>query len=130
MGWFRVGGKKDVPRDACYVGHHGDCYVWVMPEGVGGLTRFTLLVLSIVKLTAGQGRRRGRSHVHALGLRTIAESEKRPHRPRFRRLNRLIKLGFFECFWRRSRSFASTSSERPVWSARARKSTSRETAWS
>ena len=69
-GWFCVGRKKDVPRDACYVGHHGDTYVWVMPEGVDGLTRFTLLVLSIVKLTAGAGRRRRRErpHVHAFGM--------------------------------------------------------------
>ena len=50
-GWYRVGRKHDVPKDACYVAHHGELYVWVMPEGVGGLTRFTLLILSIVKLT-------------------------------------------------------------------------------
>ena len=54
-GWFCVGRKRDVPRDAAFVGHHDGCYVWVMPEGVGGLTRYTLLVLSIVKLTAGDG---------------------------------------------------------------------------
>ncbi len=52
-GWFCVGRKKDVPEDACYVGHHGATYVWVRPGGVGGLTRFTLLILSIVKLSAG-----------------------------------------------------------------------------
>ncbi|QDV35833.1 hypothetical protein [Tautonia plasticadhaerens] len=51
-GWFRIGTKKDVPKDACYVGRHGDTYAWVTPDGVGGLTRFTLLVLSIVKLDA------------------------------------------------------------------------------
>lgn len=56
-GWFRIGTKKDVPKDACYVGRHGDTYAWVTPDGVGGLTRFTLLVLSIVKLetTGGEG---------------------------------------------------------------------------
>ena len=32
-GWFHVGRKKDVPRDACYVGRHGQRYVWVGPEG-------------------------------------------------------------------------------------------------
>jgi hypothetical protein len=52
LGWFCVGSKKDVPRDAAFVGHHGDTYVWVMPRGVGGLTRFTWLVLAIVKLEA------------------------------------------------------------------------------
>jgi hypothetical protein len=46
-GWFMVGGKKDVPRDACYVGHHCGTYVWVMPGGVEGLTRFTMNILEL-----------------------------------------------------------------------------------
>ena len=46
-GWFQVGRKKDVPKDACYCGHYCDTYVWVMPEGVDGLTVFTLGVLDI-----------------------------------------------------------------------------------
>ncbi len=54
QGWFFIGRKKDVPKAARYVGRHGDCYVWVMPEGVGGLARFTLLVLSIVKFDAAE----------------------------------------------------------------------------
>lgn len=54
VGWFFIGGKKDVPKAARYVGRYGDCYVWVMPEGVGGLARFTLLVLSIVKFDAAE----------------------------------------------------------------------------
>jgi hypothetical protein len=44
-GWFHVGRKKDVPRDACYVGHHGHRYVWVGPEGRDALTEFTLTVM-------------------------------------------------------------------------------------
>ncbi len=32
-GWFHVGRKRDVPKDACYVGRHRDRYVWVEPEG-------------------------------------------------------------------------------------------------
>jgi hypothetical protein len=50
VGWFHVGSKRDVPKDACYVGCYGDRYVWVMPEGVLGLNRFTLAVLTIVQL--------------------------------------------------------------------------------
>ena len=46
-GWFMVGGKKDVPKDACHVGHHCGTYVWVMPEGVEGLTRFTMNILEL-----------------------------------------------------------------------------------
>ena len=33
-GWFHVGRKRDVPKDACYVGKCGNSYVWVGPEGV------------------------------------------------------------------------------------------------
>ncbi len=47
MGWYCVGGKGDVPKDACHVGRYGDTYAWVMPEGMDGLTRFTITVLDI-----------------------------------------------------------------------------------
>ena len=49
-GWFNVGPKKDVPKDACYVGHCCDTYVWVTPDGIPGLTRFTLAILDIATL--------------------------------------------------------------------------------
>jgi hypothetical protein len=42
LGWYGTGGKRDVPKDACYVGHYRDCYVWVTAEGMEGLTRFTM----------------------------------------------------------------------------------------
>ncbi|HVS37255.1 MAG TPA: hypothetical protein VMS17_16965 [Gemmataceae bacterium] len=46
-GWYGAGGCKDVPRGACYVGHYHGTYVWVTPEGMEGLTRFTLAILDI-----------------------------------------------------------------------------------
>jgi hypothetical protein len=49
-GWFHVGPKRDVPKDACYVGRCGKCYVWVGPEGVDQLTELTLTVLKIASL--------------------------------------------------------------------------------
>ncbi len=49
-GWFHVARKRDVPKDACYVGNCGDCYVWVGPEGREQLTEFTLTVLKIASL--------------------------------------------------------------------------------
>lgn len=49
-GWFHVGTKHDVPRDARYVGRSGDSYVWVCPDGVDGLTEFTLTVLKLSSL--------------------------------------------------------------------------------
>ena len=49
-GWFHVGRKRDVPKDACYVGKSGNCYVWVGPEGRDQLTEFTLTVLKLSSL--------------------------------------------------------------------------------
>jgi hypothetical protein len=49
-GWFHVGSKHDVPKDACYVGRSGNRYAWVRPDGIDGLTEFTLTVLKISSL--------------------------------------------------------------------------------
>ena len=49
-GWFHVGSKHDVPKDACYVGRSGDCYAWVGPDGIDGLTEVNLTVLKISSL--------------------------------------------------------------------------------
>jgi hypothetical protein len=49
-GWFHVGRMRDVPKDACYFGKCGSCYVWVGPEGRDQLTEFTLTVLKISSL--------------------------------------------------------------------------------
>jgi hypothetical protein len=46
-GWYGVGGKKDVPRDACYVGCHGSTYAWVTAEGMNGLATFTMGALDL-----------------------------------------------------------------------------------
>jgi hypothetical protein len=46
-GWYQVGCAKDVPKEACYVGHHGGTYVWVLPDGLEGLTRFTMTVIDL-----------------------------------------------------------------------------------
>jgi hypothetical protein len=46
-GWYGVGGKKDVPSDACYVGCHGCTYVWVTAEGMNGLATFTMGALDL-----------------------------------------------------------------------------------
>jgi hypothetical protein len=46
-GWFNAGAKKDVPKEACHVGHHCDTYVWVTPDGLEGLTRFTMTVIDL-----------------------------------------------------------------------------------
>lgn len=46
-GWVHVGHKKDVPREACYVGKHQHTYVWVMPDDVSHLTNLTIAILDI-----------------------------------------------------------------------------------
>jgi len=48
--WYGVGGCKDVPKGACYVAHFGHKYVWVMPDGIEGLSRLTLVVLNVATL--------------------------------------------------------------------------------
>jgi hypothetical protein len=49
--WLACGKKDDVPKCACYAGRHcsctGDCQVWVMPEQLGTLREFTLIVLAL-----------------------------------------------------------------------------------
>lgn len=55
-GWFGLGGKRDVPKDACYVGRWCDRYAWVTRDGLPELSRFTLAVLNVVKFEAtGRG---------------------------------------------------------------------------
>lgn len=51
-GWYGCGHFKDVPHGACHVGHCGDLYVWVTPEGMDGLTGFTLAILDIATTLA------------------------------------------------------------------------------
>jgi hypothetical protein len=46
-GWYTVGRKHDVPKHASYVAHDGDIYVWVSPQGLEGLTRFTMTVIDL-----------------------------------------------------------------------------------
>lgn len=46
-GWYGVGRRRDVPRNACYVGRHCDTYVWVTAENIDQLTRLTLAILDI-----------------------------------------------------------------------------------
>ena len=43
--WLCSGCKKDVPKDACLVGHYCTTYVWVGPEGRDELTKLTLAIL-------------------------------------------------------------------------------------
>ncbi len=46
-GWYCVGCRKQVPKNACYVGNYCDTYVWVMPEGIDDLSRFTMTVMEL-----------------------------------------------------------------------------------
>ena len=46
-GWFGTGAKAAVPKNACYIGHHGDTYVWVTPDGMNGLSVFAMGTLDL-----------------------------------------------------------------------------------
>ena len=54
-GWYGVGGKKDIPKDACYIGRHGKMYVWVLPQNIEQLSGFTLAIMDIVTASPRQG---------------------------------------------------------------------------
>ncbi len=49
-GWFCVGGRWEVPGDACYVGRYRNCWVWIPPEGREQLTEFTLATMKLSAL--------------------------------------------------------------------------------
>jgi hypothetical protein len=53
-GWYHIGCKKDVPKDACHVGRWGDRYAWVTADGVPHLARFTITALMVIKLKPGE----------------------------------------------------------------------------
>ena len=53
-GWFCVGKKHDVPRNARYCGSYHGVYVWVMDDQLDGLSRFYLTILRIALLEANQ----------------------------------------------------------------------------
>jgi hypothetical protein len=58
---IHVGHRLDVPKDACYVGHHGHTYVWAMNEDMESLTNLTISVLAVATAdTAAQANRAGK----------------------------------------------------------------------
>ena len=46
-GWLKIGCKKDVHKHASFVGHNGKVFVWVMPDGIAGLSDLTLTIMDI-----------------------------------------------------------------------------------
>lgn len=56
IGWFGLGSKHDVPKNARFVGRCKDRYAWVTPEGMEGLSQFTLAILTVTKLDPGEER--------------------------------------------------------------------------
>ena len=47
FGWLNIGGRGDVPKQVSHVGRFEDVYVWVMPEGIEGLSSLTLAIMDI-----------------------------------------------------------------------------------
>jgi hypothetical protein len=47
FGWLGIGHRRDAPRHASFVGRFDDVSVWVMPEGVSGLSELSLTILDI-----------------------------------------------------------------------------------
>jgi hypothetical protein len=55
FGWLKVGGKQDVPKHASYVGRYQQTRVWVVPEGIEGLSELTLAILDIATREDARG---------------------------------------------------------------------------
>ncbi len=51
-GWLQIGRKLDVPRGAAAVAHCGATYVWVMPQDLDALTRFTYFILNVATVSS------------------------------------------------------------------------------
>jgi hypothetical protein len=49
-GWLHIGCRREVPKAACYHAHCGKTYVWVMPDGIAGLSDFTLALQGIARV--------------------------------------------------------------------------------
>jgi hypothetical protein len=45
--WLNVGSRRDVPKGASFIGRHGPVFVWVMPDGIEGLSNLTLAIMDI-----------------------------------------------------------------------------------
>ena len=45
--WLQLGSKQDVPKQASYVGRFENTFVWVIPDGVDGLSELTLAIMDI-----------------------------------------------------------------------------------
>jgi hypothetical protein len=54
-GWVHYGCKLKVPHNACFVGHYGTQYAWVLDDGVEPLTELTLAILDIGTAVSGTG---------------------------------------------------------------------------
>jgi hypothetical protein len=52
-GWYYLGRKCDVPKDACYEAHCGKQHIWVTKDGLEGLTQLTLTLLNIATADLG-----------------------------------------------------------------------------
>jgi hypothetical protein len=48
--WFCSGCYKDVPKEACCIGSYRERYVWVMPWGMEGLSRFTMTTMQLATM--------------------------------------------------------------------------------
>jgi hypothetical protein len=51
-GWLHVGRLTDVPLGASYKAHAGGTWVWVMPDGLGALSDFSLVFQDIARVNS------------------------------------------------------------------------------
>ena len=55
VGWLGVGKRSNVPACALYKAHCGETWVWVAPNGMRGLAKFTLILQHIARIPINSG---------------------------------------------------------------------------
>jgi len=81
-GWYEIGCEKEVPKCACYVGHYCDLYVWVRPDGLDGLTRFTMTVIDLRRASRTRQQKRCSGRIKQMARWTAPKSRRRKSTPK------------------------------------------------
>jgi hypothetical protein len=64
-GWYEVGRRHQVPKNARYVGHYGKLYAWVRPGDEERFSEFTLVILNIATFEAPDREKRASPSANA-----------------------------------------------------------------
>jgi hypothetical protein len=83
-GWYCVGTKHDVPKDACLVGHYGKVYVWIPASGTDEFARLAMAIIgfSTANRSVTWNKTWACSDGHPVAVAAPGDKEARPADPR------------------------------------------------